>query len=88
MMRKLASLVVLVALAFGLSLVAGKAWVPPSAWFSPDPRFAIIVELRLPRAILGSLVGEVIELIVAASIAALSAGSALAAHLTTLAASH
>jgi len=43
---------------------------------------------HLPRAILGSLAGEVIELIVAASIAALSAGSALAAHLRTLAASH
>ena len=43
---------------------------------------------HLPRAILGSLVGEVMELVVAASIAALSAGSALAAHLATLAASH
>ncbi len=43
---------------------------------------------HLPRAILRSLVGEVVELIVAATIAALSAGSALTAHVTTLAASH
>ena len=62
MTRKLALLIGLVALAFGLSLVAGKTWVPPSAWFSPDPRFAIIVELRLPRAILGLAIGAVLGL--------------------------
>ncbi|MEP7005487.1 MAG: iron ABC transporter permease [Sphingomonas bacterium] len=62
MTRKLAFLIGLVALAFSLSLIAGKAWVPPSAWFSPDPRFAIIVELRLPRAILGLAIGAVLGL--------------------------
>jgi iron complex transport system permease protein len=55
-------LILLVILAFAFSLVAGKAWVPPSAWFSPDPRFAIIVELRLPRAILGLSIGAVLGL--------------------------
>jgi iron complex transport system permease protein len=62
MTRKLAFLIGLVVLAFGLSLIAGKAWVPPAAWFSPDPRFAIIVELRLPRAILGLAIGAVLGL--------------------------
>ena len=62
MTRKLAFLIGLVVFASGLSLIAGKAWVPPSAWFSPDPRFAIIVELRLPRAILGLAIGAVLGL--------------------------
>lgn len=43
--------------AFGLALVAGKVWVPLSAWNSGDPRWPIIVELRLPRALLGLLIG-------------------------------
>lgn len=62
MKRNLAFLILLVILAFAFSLIAGKAWVPPSAWFSPDPRFAIIVELRLPRAILGLSIGAVLGL--------------------------
>jgi iron complex transport system permease protein len=62
MKRNLLFLILLVLLAFGFSLIAGKAWVPPSAWFSPDPRFAIIVELRLPRAILGLAIGAVLGL--------------------------
>ena len=53
MKRKLAILAALVVLAFGLSLIAGKTWIPPQIWFSGDPRVAIIVELRLPRALLG-----------------------------------
>ena len=62
MKLRLALLAALVVLAFGFSLIAGKAWVPPSAWFSADPRFAIIVELRLPRAILGVAIGAVLGL--------------------------
>ena len=50
---KLAALAVLVVLLFALSLAAGKVWVPASAWFSGDPRWWIVVQLRLPRAVLG-----------------------------------
>lgn len=62
MKLKLALLVTLVMLAFALSLVAGKTWIPPGAWFSGDPRWAIMVELRLPRAILGLAIGAVLGL--------------------------
>lgn len=57
MTRRLALLAALVALAFLLSLVAGKYWIPPAVWFSADPRWAIVTELRLPRAILGLMIG-------------------------------
>ncbi len=40
-----------------LSLIAGKVWVPFSAWHSGDPRWLIIMELRLPRTILAAAVG-------------------------------
>jgi iron complex transport system permease protein len=46
-----------IALAFALSLMAGKVWVPPSAWGSADPRWWIVMELRLPRALLGLAIG-------------------------------
>ena len=57
MTRRLALLAALVALAFLLSLIAGKYWIPPAVWFSPDPRWAIVTELRLPRALLGLTLG-------------------------------
>ncbi|MES2442874.1 MAG: iron ABC transporter permease [Pseudomonadota bacterium] len=50
-------LAALVAILFAGSLMAGKAWVPFSAWFSSDPRWWIVAELRLPRAILGLVIG-------------------------------
>jgi iron complex transport system permease protein len=57
-MRRLTLLLaLLVALLFVGSLAAGKAWVPPAALWSGDPRWAIIVELRLPRAALATLLG-------------------------------
>ncbi len=42
-----------------LSLIAGKVWVPWSAWVThaADPRWSIVWELRLPRTILGIAVG-------------------------------
>jgi iron complex transport system permease protein len=40
-----------------LSLMAGRVWVPPDQWLSGDLRSLIIMELRLPRACLGALVG-------------------------------
>ena len=56
------SLLLLVALLFAASLMAGKAWVPFDAWFSADPRWWIIAELRLPRAILGTAIGAALGL--------------------------
>ncbi len=53
----IAGLALLVALLFAASLTAGKAWVPLDAWFSNDPRWWIVAELRLPRAILGLAIG-------------------------------
>ena len=41
------------------SLSAGKIWVPWSAWFAAvdDPRWTIVLELRLPRTVLAIAVG-------------------------------
>jgi len=54
-----AGLSLLVVVLAGLSLMAGRVWVPWSAWASwgQDPRWAIIFELRVPRTLLGILVG-------------------------------
>ena len=51
-----------VILLFGLSLMAGKVWVPPSAWLSDDRGWWIILELRLPRAILATAIGAMLGL--------------------------
>ncbi len=58
----IAGLAVLVALLFAASLMAGKVWVPLDAWFSGDPRWWIVAELRLPRAILGLAIGAALGL--------------------------
>lgn len=52
-------LTVLLVLLSIASLSAGKIWIPWSAWLDVgnDPRWAIILELRLPRTILGIFVG-------------------------------
>jgi iron complex transport system permease protein len=55
-------IVPLILLLFGLSLMAGKVWVPFQAWGSDDPRWWIVFELRLPRAILGVAIGAVLGL--------------------------
>jgi iron complex transport system permease protein len=54
-----AALGVLVAILALLSLSAGRVWAPPSAWlhFGQDPRWVVVFELRLPRTLLGLLVG-------------------------------
>lgn len=54
---KLAILALLLATLFAGSLMAGKVWVPFGAWFSADPRWWIILELRIPRAVLGLALG-------------------------------
>ncbi|MCM8730628.1 FecCD family ABC transporter permease [Hephaestia sp. GCM10023244] len=59
---KLALLGLVVALLFGLSLMAGKVWVPFPLWWSADPLGRIILELRLPRAVLGLVLGAVLGL--------------------------
>jgi iron complex transport system permease protein len=59
---KLLALGLLVIALFGLSLGCGKVSVPPSAWFSADPRWWIILELRLPRAVLGLALGATLGL--------------------------
>jgi iron complex transport system permease protein len=53
----IAGLAALVVVLFAGSLMAGKVWVPFQAWFSGDPRWWILAELRVPRAILGLAVG-------------------------------
>lgn len=47
----------LVGLLFLASLATGKVFVPFSAWFTDDSRWWIVAELRLPRAILGLVIG-------------------------------
>ena len=63
-LRVCAALLIGLGLLFALSLTAGPVWVPFSAWTSPelDPRWAIVFELRLPRAILAVLVGAALGL--------------------------
>ncbi len=46
-----------IVVAAALSVVAGKVWLPWSAWTPADPRFVIIVELRLPRTVLAATIG-------------------------------
>ncbi len=55
-------LAICVVLLFAVSLMAGKIWVPFSAWGSSDPRWWIIFELRVPRALLGVAVGGILGL--------------------------
>ncbi|GAA0468556.1 iron ABC transporter permease [Parasphingorhabdus litoris] len=40
-----------------VSLAAGKIWVAPSTWWSDDLSGLIIMELRIPRTILGAAIG-------------------------------
>lgn len=51
-----------VLLAMALSLIAGKVWIPFSAWASEDPRWLIILELRMPRTLLAAIVGAALGL--------------------------
>lgn len=55
-MRTLA-LFVGMCLAFLLSLVAGKVWIGPADWLSDTANGLIFSELRLPRAVLGAMIG-------------------------------
>jgi len=55
---KLAILAALVVAAFALSLIAGKQWLP----LDGDAARAIMIELRLPRALIGLALGAVLGL--------------------------
>lgn len=55
-------LVLLTALAFALSLMAGKVWIGPADWFSDTANGWIMAELRLPRALLGLSIGAILGL--------------------------
>ena len=55
---KLAILAALVVAAFALSLIAGKQWLP----LDGDAARAIMIELRLPRALIGLALGVVLGL--------------------------
>ena len=61
-MKFVAGLGVSLVVAMMLSLLAGKVWIPPSAFNSADPRWLIILELRLPRTVLAALVGAALGL--------------------------
>ncbi len=50
-------LATLLLIVMAASLIAGRSWVPFDAWQSGDLRALIIMELRLPRACIGALVG-------------------------------
>ncbi len=50
------------ALAFLLSLMAGKIWIGPTDWFADTTAGWIMAELRLPRAILGAGIGAALGL--------------------------
>ena len=62
-MRRLSPLTVITGLVFALgvlaalSLMAGRVWVPLEAWGREDPRWIIILELRIPRTLLAIVVG-------------------------------
>ncbi|MEP2380885.1 iron chelate uptake ABC transporter family permease subunit, partial [Parasphingorhabdus sp.] len=43
--------------AMAASMAAGKVWVSPAAWLGDDISALIIMELRLPRTILGAAIG-------------------------------
>jgi iron complex transport system permease protein len=55
-------LAILVLAAVVLSVVAGKVWLPWNAWTLSDPRWLIIVELRLPRTVLALVIGAALGL--------------------------
>jgi iron complex transport system permease protein len=50
-------LAVALSVAMLLSLFAGHVWISPAHWFGGDLQSLIIVELRLPRAFVGAIVG-------------------------------
>ena len=58
------SLISLILLAFAVSLLAGRVWVPPASLLAPHDSLAglIIYDVRLPRTVLALIVGAVLGL--------------------------
>lgn len=50
-------LVIALVVVMMMSLAAGKVWVSPTSWFGDDLGALIIMELRLPRTVLGAAIG-------------------------------
>ncbi len=63
-MKLVLSLAVLILLAFAVSMLAGRVWLPPSAPLSPPGSMAglILYDIRLPRTLLALMVGAVLGL--------------------------
>ena len=59
----IAGLLILIGLLAFASLAAGRVWVPIPLWLTHhDPRSAIVIGLRLPRTMLGIMVGGTLGL--------------------------
>ena len=58
------SLAVLIVIAFAVSLLAGRVWLPPSSLLSPQDSLAglIIHDIRLPRTVLALITGSMLGL--------------------------
>jgi iron complex transport system permease protein len=56
-MKLNAHLALALLLAILMSLMAGRVWIPVDDWLAGDLKSLIILELRLPRACLGAIVG-------------------------------
>lgn len=56
-LRLNAILAIALIIAMIASMAAGKVWVSPAAWLGDDISALIIMELRLPRTILGAAIG-------------------------------
>ena len=63
MTRLVATLLVLLLIAFALSLLAGQVWLSPGDTLSGDPLASLIVrDIRLPRTLLALLIGGTLGL--------------------------
>ena len=61
-MRLNLSLACALVVAVALSLMAGKVWIPAADWLNGTLQSLIITQLRLPRTILGVLIGAALGL--------------------------
>lgn len=63
MSARVSALLAAAVVAFALlSLLAGKVWLPPEALLTPGPTRWILIELRLPRMLLGIAIGATLGL--------------------------
>lgn len=58
----LLALALLLVTALFASLLAGRIWVPPAAFFAEGPLGLILLELRLPRTLLAAAIGAALGL--------------------------